>query len=144
PVPEPKPSAAEQAQFDAQELARAATLLAAAGDRHDLKVFLLQLADQAKTPLEFSMAAALAERLGRIDVAIVVARRSIEAGMPLMIHGYPVTALPSGGVVEQALVLAIVRTESAFDQEAVSPVGARGLMQLMPGTAATVARQQQL
>jgi soluble lytic murein transglycosylase len=61
-----------------------------------------------------------------------------------MIHGYPVTALPPGSTPEPALLLAIVRTESAFDQEAVSGAGARGLMQLMPGTAALIARQQQL
>ena len=77
---------------------------------------------------------------GLISIAIAVARRSIDAGMPLMIHGYPVTALPAGGTVEPALLLAIVRTESAFDLEAMSNVGARGLMQLMPGTAQLIAR----
>ena len=35
----------------------------------------------------------------------------------------------------------MVRQESAFDQEAVSRAGARGLMQLMPQTALRVARQ---
>ena len=144
PQPEPHPSAAEQADFDARELTQAAELFAAAGDRAHVRVFLLQEADLAKKPIDFAMIAALAEHRGRIDVAIVVARRSIDAGMPLMIHGYPVTTLPGGGTAERSLVLAIVRTESAFDQEAVSGAGARGLMQLMPGTAALVARQAAL
>ncbi len=37
--------------------------------------------------------------------------------------------------IDAALVKAVIRTESAFDQRAVSPAGAMGLMQLLPTTA---------
>ncbi len=144
PVPEPVPSAAERAAFEGSEMVRAAQIFFALGDRQHSKVFLLHLADRAATPTKFAMLAALAEQNGRIDLAIAVAKRAIVAGTPLMIHGYPVVALPSGGDVEDALLFAIVRQESAFEPDAVSPAGARGLMQLMPATASFMADKLQL
>ncbi len=144
PLPEPRPTEAQLAGFYARPLVQVASLFAAAADRDHVKAFLLQIADQAQQPIEFALAASYAEHLGRIDVAIAVAKRSIDAGMPLMIHGYPVTTLPAGGNIEHALLLAIVRTESAFDQYAQSGPGARGLMQLMPGTAVLISKQLQL
>ena len=53
---------------------------------------------------------------------------------------YPVLSLASATPgVEGALVHAIMRRESEFEVTAISPAGARGLMQLMPATAQGVA-----
>ncbi|MBV9016439.1 MAG: lytic transglycosylase domain-containing protein [Alphaproteobacteria bacterium] len=144
PVPEPQPNTAEQKHFDAEEMVRVAKLLFAAGDRDHARSFVMQMAELAKTPVAFEMLASLAEAQGRIDLAIAIAKRSIEAGTPLMVHGYPVTPLPTGGTAERSLLFAIVRQESGFASEAMSRVGARGLMQLMPATAAGLAGKLQL
>src|SRR5262249_15815142 len=144
PVPEPVPDAAELECFNDNEMVRAARVFFALGDRDHSKTFLLHLADNANTPTMFAMLANLAESNERIDLAIAVAKRAIEAGTPLMIHGYPVTEIPSGGSAERSLLFAITRQESAFERDAVSPAPARGLMQLMPATASFIANKLQL
>ncbi|MGE0256667.1 MAG: transglycosylase SLT domain-containing protein [Alphaproteobacteria bacterium] len=67
-------------------------------------------------------------------------------------EGAPIAALyplpdwePADGfTVDRALVFAIVRQESAFNERAISPAGARGLMQLMPRTASFVGGERSL
>ncbi len=59
---------------------------------------------------------------------------------------YPLPAwLPvHGWKVDKALVLGLIRQESAFRPDAVSGAGARGLMQLMPGTAYHISKDSRV
>lgn len=58
-------------------------------------------------------------------------------------YGDEVTKLEAAHGVPNGLVHALMRQESAFDLEALSPVHAVGLMQLMPGTAEKAAAELQ-
>ena len=68
-----------------------------------------------------------------------MARRATENGVVLFDTAFPVVDLGATGSIERALALAVSRQESSFNAAAVSPSGALGLMQLLPGTARDVA-----
>ncbi|HMK68237.1 MAG TPA: lytic transglycosylase domain-containing protein [Stellaceae bacterium] len=141
---DPQPTAQDRAKFDNQELVRIARALGESEAADFSKRFIMRLSDDATTPAEHALIAALALEIGRPDLAVTVARRASYAGVTLLSEGYPLAEVPGGGSVEQPLVLAMTRQESGFDQFAVSRAGARGMMQLMPGTAKTMARQLEL
>jgi soluble lytic murein transglycosylase len=140
PNPEPVATPAEKAAFDRQILVRAVRLLLATGHDDHIRPFLTRLADNATSAADFAATADFAEAIGRPDLGVLVAKKASYAGYSLLRAGYPVVWMPRNAGAEQALLLALTRQESAFELHAISPSGARGLMQLMPGTAADTAR----
>jgi soluble lytic murein transglycosylase-like protein len=56
-------------------------------------------------------------------------------------HADTIRAQAAAAGVPAFLIAGIIRQESAFDERAISPVGARGLMQLMPATAREMSRK---
>jgi soluble lytic murein transglycosylase len=126
--------------YTGHEVVRAAAWLVAWGDPHRARPFLLRMDELAPIPAERSLTAALALRLGLPDVAVFIARRIGRDGGMLPQKGWPVPFEPPGPL-DPAVALGIMRQESSFDVGAVSPSGARGLMQLMPFTAQDVAKK---
>ena len=91
-------------------------------------------------------AAILASEWGWYDQAIISFARSgywddVERRFPLA-YAPEFSSVGKTYNVPQAFAMAIARRESSFMSDAVSPAGATGLMQLMPGTAQYISEQR--
>ena len=123
-------------RFANNELVRAAKLLGEAGDRTRQSLFLRKLVDEARTLEQQTLVAELAPALRRPDVGVMVGREARNSGqLALLDAAYPRLPLAPEMQSDWTMIHAITRQESRFDRAAVSSANARGLMQLMPGTA---------
>lgn len=121
----------------------AALLLYRAGDRALARRFLLHLAE-GQSAEELGHMGAYALDKGDPHLAVLIGKQAAARGIILPGIYFPDPGpglLPDGLAVERPLALAIARRESEFLPEAVSPAGALGLMQLMPGTAKLMAEK---
>jgi soluble lytic murein transglycosylase len=139
---DPVPTYDDRARFEGRDQVRAARMLADAGMRDLFRTFALALDDEVPTAEELGMLVDMARAYGDQDLAMRIVRAGAVRGLYLPERGYPVRAVPPvAGAPEPALVHAIIRQESGFDPAVRSGAGARGMMQLMPGTASGVARK---
>lgn len=135
-LPQPAMDAGERAAFEARPTVKA--IRAMAKSRRDWRTerrFFEALGDEAATPTEMLMAAMLAREVGLDELAVVLGMKAGENGLSgLERVGFPTVPTPPA-VNDWVMVHAIARQESEFDRNRESHAGARGLMQLMPGTA---------
>ncbi len=127
------------AAFAGTSTLAAARLLADAGDRALAKRFFLQIAEgQDATGL--AQLADLVLSLDEPHIAVLIGKAAASRGIIIPRAYFPVVAMvPDRLPVSRALALSIARRESEFDPRVVSHAGARGLMQVMPGTAKMMA-----
>jgi soluble lytic murein transglycosylase len=129
------------AGFRQSTVLAAAELLLQAGDLNLGKRFLLHLAEsQDETGL--AQIADMVSDWGQPHLQVLVGKAAAERGLILPGVYYPVPDMvPDGLSVSRALALAIARRESEFDPAARSSADARGLMQVLPGTAKLMAER---
>jgi soluble lytic murein transglycosylase len=137
PTPEPTPE--EVSAFNADELIRLIRMLAELDESDRSRNFFSRIAERTDSGAELRLLAELGQSIGRDDYMVAVAKLARAKGVEMLELLYPLRSLPAGPGPEDALVLAVMRQESAFALDAVSSAGARGLMQLMPATAKHIA-----
>ena len=127
---------AQRQAFNQKRLVRAVRLLGQQGLRTEQTLFVRALSENVDSEADRLLSLELSTQLWRPDLAVWTARSARNAGSAFYYKAaFPTHSanVPSGR--GWSLVHGITRQESSFDRAAVSHAGARGMMQLMPGTA---------
>ncbi|MET0241089.1 MAG: lytic transglycosylase domain-containing protein [Sphingobium sp.] len=129
-------SAADRNAFTNKSVVRAARRLGATGNWPDQTRMLRAIADNARTDRDHMLIADLSRSLSRPDLGVMAGRRALSDGLTGYADtSFPRVAVPTDHSQNWTIIHAISRQESQFDRQIMSHAGARGLMQLMPGTA---------
>ena len=140
---DPQITPSDRAAFEARDSVKAARLLASMGNHEGFRTFVAALSENVPDAASEAQLVDLAQsQPDGGDLALRVVRNAAKRGIILPERGYPIrTPTLVAGAAEIPLVLGVTRQESSFDAGAHSAAGARGMMQLMPATAQTVARR---
>lgn len=141
----PKPNSADTSSVFQTEVGHGIRVLLRAKAHSKADVLYRHLARRLKDPGSLVALAAHAERNDRHQASLQVGAIAHSRGYTGLARlAFPLKGIPRGAKIsriERPLVYAIARQESRFDRFARSRANARGVMQLLPGTAKLTAKK---
>ncbi|MDE3115163.1 MAG: lytic transglycosylase domain-containing protein [Pseudomonadota bacterium] len=133
-----------RAAYEKSDIIHAIRVLGDLGAGNLLRLFAVRYAQDHTSAGSLDLLAGELTRMGFRNVAVRVAKIASYGDISLPDYSHPLIALPryagANTPPDQALVLGVIRQETEFADDVVSPAGAVGIMQIMPSTARHTAR----
>jgi soluble lytic murein transglycosylase len=143
--PPARPTREDIRAFQHMDVIDAMLIAHKAGLDSIIPLFLNDLGRRVESPGLLTLVAEFGQRVAYPHVNVRFAKVALNRGFPLEHYAYP-AALPrfrplvQNTPLDRALLHALTRQESEFNAKIVSSANARGLMQLLPGTARQMCR----
>lgn len=136
----------DEAPAGASELVRAAEILYSVGEKGLVKSFVTEIAEESSDPGTLAALGQLTAERDDAPAMLQLGKTALARGHALDNYAFPATGVPAydgagGRKLDRCIVYAIVRTESAFDQNDRSAAKAVGLMQVTPSAGRDTARR---